>query len=1135
MEYEKKYFGNGTGNFDDADFILQPNQWVNMENCRVGSTDKGVVGTVESVGSSILLSEPEPSITFVQIGAVDYPEQRQILYFLKNLHGPWDRIVCYDIAADTFYNVLFSAQVTGGLNFDKNSLIHSARIVNGLLYWTDNLNQPRRINIKAGINMNQPGTYPDVEAYTAPVAAELITIIRKPPGLPLQFVKITDVDIDTNLIKNNAFRFSYRLTYREGELSTLAPHSLLAPYNFIDDEYNAILVIVPSAQKIDQDVQKVELVVFYADGGNAFIIKTWDKASAADAQEIEDHNDGVQPLEFVFANDSVGEALDAAYRVKPFDSVPLLSEALEQATNRIFLGRNLLGYDTPLVSSLAISVYEYTPGGGSVTGNWIIMSANVSYPDPPPDDFILYDFYFAYFAVPVDGDHPAGLYIKSSGTDVTPLPTNIDINDYDYVGSSVDDAYDWVNNIGVNWTPEPGYIGIFLIGPDDTGLDVDTSSSGITSGITILKSDSPYGVAVVFYDQYMRQCGVTQGLKIRTPDREYSTSSVYDYGIQWNLDIGAQPDEIPDWAYFYMPVLTKSLRTSFFVQARAGDIVYATKDSDGNYLFTSTTFAVSNAGVALKLDILEGYGMGYVFNEGDVIKVYLESDPTVYSLAVIGQASNWVIAENKDLGDLAAANAFFELYTPTPQTANSTYYETGIMYSVLEPGTNARRYSITQNVLPGDVYLISRGDSPGYITENMSPNDTFWRNWFTNAGRPQIVDKIGQQYKETSIKWSNTFIPGTITNGLSSFDALDEKILPGELGPLRKLQITSKVNNEQGAVMLGICETETASMYLGETQLVGSAANAFVAQSTNVIGTVNILKGSFGTINPESVIEFRGNVFWLDVLNGKIIQYSLNGLFPISNYKMTRYWKSFCDQYNSMTREEIEALGSRPFVFTTVDPHHWELLISVPKLLEVPPLGYLPDMPDIVYPFDIWDGQAKTLVYKLNIEPNFWQGAYNFSVDGFVTVQNKLYSFKNGLLWQHNDTNSYGTIHDEYHKSRIMFVSNQVPSRPKVYNNVSVEANLLPTLTYFMSLQPFQQVSNLMDFDWENKEGILYSQIYRNVLTPSATGLVPNALVVGEKMRTYALRVMLEFSPDSTPMELRFVNLGYSISLGHKT
>src|ERR1700680_3082041 len=105
--------------------------------------------------------------------------------------------------------------------------------------------------------------------------------------------------------------------------------------------------------------------------------------------------------------------------------------------------------------------------------------------------------------------------------------------------------------------------------------------------------------------------------------------------------------------------------------------------------------------------------------------------------------------------------------------------------------------------------------------------------------------------------------------------------------------------------MLAICAAgETASLYLSENIIQATTGDQIVAQTTDVIGYINNLRGSYGTINPESVREFRGNVYWLDALNGKYIQYADNGLFPISNYKMTRYWKLFSDQYNSMTPQQ---------------------------------------------------------------------------------------------------------------------------------------------------------------------------------------------------------------------------------------
>jgi len=113
---------------------------------------------------------------------------------------------------------------------------------------------------------------------------------------------------------------------------------------------------------------------------------------------------------------------------------------------------------------------------------------------------------------------------------------------------------------------------------------------------------------------------------------------------------------------------------------------------------------------------------------------------------------------------------------------------------------------------------------------------------------------LGQVNKSNFVQWSNTRIQGAVTNGFSTFDALDERSLPEGLEQINKLQVANKIT-EEGNIMLAIGIKETASLYLGEVQVVGASQNAFLASSPNVIGTVNLLRGSYGTINPESVVE----------------------------------------------------------------------------------------------------------------------------------------------------------------------------------------------------------------------------------------------------------------------------------------
>lgn len=1118
LNQEKKYFGGIDGGLDadSADFAVSPNNWVNAENIRTLSTDNGATETVEAVGSTILRSTIQPSVNFITIGAAEDTANNRIIRFQYSIYGPFDKIVCYYVDTEIEYDVLLGSQVIGGFGFNKDFPIHSAKVVGNLLYWTDNLNQLRRINIDAGIKLNNPSFVTDVEAYQSPLSQPVITVIRKPPVFPLEVEKITDVGLDVNFLALFAGKFSYRYVYRDYEESVLSEWSQLVPYNTKTDTFNAVTVSIPFSEQIEQDVQKVEIAV-KPEGDTQFsIVKTWDKAISSDLTEIEDHNDGITKLSYQYNGNQVGFGLGQFYSDKPFDSVPRRSETIEVAQDRIFAANNLEGYNSPLTTSLTAELINQTEGAG-VTGSVYKLVYNGG-------GATRYVIYITGIASPG--------YYRNSNDLVVPS----DPSDYTLMTFISSDTTDVFRYYVPSWPSTP--IDSFTF---QNTINISNAPSNLNLvGSLCFKSGCPYMLAVQFYDFASRKSGIVKNGQIyNIPDRDYSGVE-YVTSIRWSLNNTNALTEIPDWATHYSIVMTKCLRATFFLQTRTKNtaqsqsMTYVNRDASNNYTFATSAYASNLVGVGINITNLQNFGMGYVYAEGDIAIVHISGNSSVFRLKIIGQSAQWIICELENLGTLnSSTDALVEIYTPYQQSINENYFERGAMYEISNSGTDNRQYSVLNDEIRGDVTLLSRGTSPNdYLTENMSPNDTYYANWFTDAGRICIVDTIGEQQKINSISWSNVLIPGTKTNGLSSFDALDEKNIPQECGAIQKLQLTSKVQNEKGVVMLAICLRETASLYLGEVQLYGSTGAADVVQAPNIIGTINVLKGNFGTRNPESVIEFRGNVFWIDVFNGKIIQYSANGLFPISNYKMTRYWKQFCDQYNSMTTSEIEALGSRPFVYMAVDPHHWELLVTVPKLLSTPPKGYLPDYPSMVYPFDIWDGQAKTLVYKLNVEPNRWNGSYQMTPEGMIAMQNKLFSFKNGQLYENNSEESFCEFYGVQYKPRIMFVCNQEKAIPKTYNNISINGSQ-PSFVYFRSEIPYVQASDLENISFSNLEGNYYAVILRNKIIPTSTGFVTTGLLTGEKLKTTVLRVMIEWVASTNQINLNFVSIGYQLSAGH--
>lgn len=1323
MQFEKKYFSGpeGAGNFDDADFALGPNQWTNLENCRTGTTDAGEIGTVESIGSTTLINNPYlPLGNNIELGSAIDQVKNRVIYWNWNSNGD-HAIYCYDLTTNTVYKVLLASQVgsfviTGpmqgqgvfvsSLNLDKYHLVHSARIINGNVYWTDYLNHPRRMDIDAGIKMNHPTYSTTVTPYVAPLNEAVIAWERRQPGLPPTQTKILVTPVPpTNFVDKDAFQFCYFYQYKGFELGTLSGLSNTAPFNEQDPpptqtslgvqnnsliarnfngsdylasnyilptnptpaygpgvmakitrvgtgganapstdipipldwtgypttmgytrviveginayfhslpgngssgqltpgpkpespartgkwyieyrdgvnptlniietwdwgigdtafpptvqasltlytsttipsrKFSHIDVQIPVAEKIDQDVIVVNLVANYLVSNVYFIIKTWQKSIAADAQEIANHNAGIKPLTYSFYNDKAGIALDSAYSVKPFDSIPQLAQTIEMAKYRSHMGNYVLGYNSSnLITSLAITydLSTVTPNSGSTTtttGEWFQARIVSEVPFGP-----VYQVYLMKVTTPVTPMPYAPVYYYTTNNAQPPFPQTINTG-LIFIGTTYADITAYYGNYFNDSTP----LSVGSLVDQNVSSALLSQNQSINFGVLTkaFKSNAPYQVSINFRDNYGPAWGIitNDSLLFSTPNTAFSTNQFVEF-INWSLSNVNALTEIPIEAYYYSINITKCLRTRFFVEA-IGFVIYVTKDASGVYQFTQLNYSANFAGIGINLSFLNSNGMGYIFSEGDIINFFLNGSN--YSLSVIGQEGLYVIAQLADVGQLSGSSLCeFEIYTPYKKQSNEPFFEVAQIFPISNPGTAQRGYSVLAGHIAGDVFVFSRQNSfINYVAEAMSPNDIFYKLWFTDAGRPDFLDDIGQVSKQDSIAFSNTLILGSKNNGLSTYEALNTKDVYVECGPIRKLQLTSKVANEQGSVMLAICEDETASLYLGETQLLSAASNAFVAQSTDVIGTVNVLKGSFGTVSPESVVEFRGNVFFFDLKNGKVIQYSSNGNFPISQYKATRLWKLFSDQFLSLTQQQIEALGSRPFIFMAVDPHNWELLVTIPRILAVPPKGYLPDYPDTIYPFDIYDGQAKTIVFKLSVEPNHWTGAYRHTPEGMTVIQNKVFGFKNGNLYQHNSIidyslNIYGTVY----KARIMFVANQIPNKPKVYENASVEGNLKPSLMYFRtepSLAEYdqfdlhEQASDLLDFQFEVKEGQLYSMIFRNKLVPTAEGMTFDGLLTAEKVRALALKILIEFEPTSVPLDLRYVTLGYQPSKGHTT
>lgn len=982
----KKVFLKGI-NQDDAYQLLDKSDYLNALNIRFASTERGKVGRLENIAGNVLKDLTLPAGVNQTIGAYEDTPNHRIFFFNKNSNGSHG-IYCYDSDTDTTMTVLLSSQVTGGLGF--NNFIHSVAMAGNLLYWTDGVNT-RRINVEASIKLNNAGYVTTVAPYTSPIKQSVISLIRNQPWAPLTVVKANDAAYVNNFIKDNAVQFSYRFVYRDGEVSTFSPLSVLMNYNNAAENTapvkNCIDVTIPLTQKIEQDVTKIEIAVRYALDGATSIIKEFTNGFTA-------HNSGTA-LTFRYYADSVGVAVDNATAVKPFDSVPLTTKTLEIAKNRLFLANNTDGYDTPTTTSL-VAVAQ-SGGDAVVKGQWYKLVYRLGGVTQ-----IRYVLLINDISVP-------GYYLPASQPTL-PIPsTAVAFGTLTFIGANVAAIASYYG------IPQSDVLQIVYQGPI---VDVTGAVSTSIVGSKVFKSDANYRVGIVFYDAAGRKSGVVADGSVAIPDRTYDSVS-FITRINWSLDNNNNPTaQIPVWATHYSIVRTKCLRTSFFEQLRADSIHYIPKDTaTGAYGTVKHTYAATDFGIAVRATSLFSNGLGYQYQEGDVLKLYVSGGAT-YRLNVKDINGEYIICDLVDLGNTSATLAMFEVYTPYIGLSNEPYYEVGQTYSVENAGENTRRFSVISGSLQGDVHIIQRTLPSTHLCEAMAPIDKYWKNWFTDLGRINIQIALGTANKPVSVYYSNVFIPGTATNGLSTFEALSQTNLPTDLYQINRLILTSKVQYE-GTVLLAIGEQETATVYVGESQVFDNTGNSFLATTSGVIGNVNIMKGSYGTIHPESASKWKGSVVFFDANKGAWVRYDVNGLFPISSNKMERYFRLVGQDLLDYIKNPAEYNYASPDlplrVLGAVDPYHEEFICSMPRMFLNPKNTILEDI-------QLGSTSYNFTTVAASLTPSVGSLAFSYTV-GAGPSTSSLFTFTGANLQLGGTITVNGTTDFEVSSDNSAFVS----------------------------------------------------------------------------------------------------------------
>lgn len=334
--------------------LLPDGEYIDAMNVRMGSTEKSEVGVISNTKGNTPLTAlayingTQLSINARCIGALDDSANETMYWFVHDptftvgATGKLDMILSYNMATNILRYHIISINSGDGikttLNFNPSYLITGIDIVQDLLFFTDNYNQPRFINI----NKNYANPIGNIDQFSA----ESILVIKKPPTKSPS-VKLVTTTGQENYLQDRFISFAYRYEYENGEYSATSQWSDIAftpnPFEFsinsmlnegMTNFANTAIVTYNSGGPL---VVGIDLLFKQSNSNSIKVIQKIDKSEAGLANDTD--------YQFTFNNSKIFTVLNEAEILRLYDNVPRFAKAQTIMGNRLMYGNYVEGYD----------------------------------------------------------------------------------------------------------------------------------------------------------------------------------------------------------------------------------------------------------------------------------------------------------------------------------------------------------------------------------------------------------------------------------------------------------------------------------------------------------------------------------------------------------------------------------------------------------------------------------------------------------------------------------------------------------------------------------------------------------------------------------------------------------------------
>lgn len=1011
-EFAQNLFTGGLDKDTEPRFVAE-GDYTESLNHRISFTDGSNQGIVENVKGNTAISVPFPSgVTGNQcLGAHEDLTTKKIYFFTVN-SGETSGSCIFEYDQTTGVVTLLltdNGLSTPVLNFSRQNLINHVDVVNGILYWTDGNNPPRKLNIARAKS----------NGYPTPFIEQYIEAIQYPPVDPPSGSYTTDTSIRTNNLRGKLFQFKTTFVYEDKEESAPSPTSKL---------------ILPSSP-----------------------------------------------------NPALQENLSTS---KPTPSISAPDELQKN---------NLIELSFFTGSSYVKRIRIYTRVGNE--SDWYLYDDLDKVEQSIADNsFLLYSFYNDKALLQVDQE------IIDRPFDEVPLKalcqSFIDGNRLAYSG--ITKGYDNLDSLNVSITP--------VYNAAVSGFDENV--------LRTLKRNSYYALGLVYSDDAGRTSFVQsdEDMKFRVKSIWETPTQRKEVGL--NLSISHLA---PSWAKYYEVVITKTLSISKFITLT---LLPGRIFSPSNGTYKNDTFIVLDDiqrfnSVTKRDSITYNFTLGdrvrFLYGQEGPLNEYTKiTEPLDFEIKTYDEGLNAIFIPRSDelfdilysqdritsggvttLNGLNVNNAqvTIEIYSPTLENEQNVFYAIGEKRQVVNRYHQGKFGFQTANQPAqlelrniGDVYFRGRDVLRQQFTQDVirwralecpSYSD-FYPSTFWDRGNANVVDKNqGQQNLIATSVYSEPVIFETDVNGLSTFLNSSFKDYDRRYGAIRRTYTEDKR-------LILFQELKVSQALVNENILYDSDNNPVgtVGQQTQVLNENTYYTGEFGIgTHPESFAVYGKVKYFVDAPRGAVLRLSQDGITKISDYKMHNY-------FTNLLRNVVNS-ATPYYIHGVYDIRFEEYVVAVARKTITESPGQVIPGPNPYYGVTIGFSEAK----------NRWISKYSYEPEYMVQNQTDIVTFRQGKLYTHNTNSNYNNFYGIQYNNTITFIANVSPQFVKAWQNIILKSSA-PTAVTFRNEN---QISTLLEADFELREGRYYSTLLRDLNTPNLSF----PLFEGDQLRSDYLSIEL--------------------------